>query len=378
MKGHIRKRGNKYAFVLDVGYDELGKRKQKWFSGYKSSKEAERAMAEKITEIESGSFVEPSTEYLKDFFIRWLKLKKDQVKPSTLDTYKRMVKNHVIPKIGHIRIDKLKPAHLDKMYGLMKRERLSSGSIAKTHNIIKTALNQALAYGDISRNPALVVKPPRIERKEIQCWDEEQVRSFLNLAREDRYFIAFYLALTTGMRQGEILGLKWNDIDINEQKLIVYRTLSHSGDHFGDTKTSGSRRSISLTKSTIEELKKHYAELRKERVKLGPAYEDHGLVVSTSLGSHVLPRNLVRSWYKLLKKSGLPKIRFHDLRHTHATLMLKQGVHPKIVSERLGHSNVRITLDTYSHLLPGLQEAAADKFDEFLFGESKKEDSFKN
>jgi len=377
MRGHIRQRGNKYAFVLDIGYDELGKRKQKWFSGYDTKPKAEKAMREKIIELESGSCVEPSTEYLKDYFDHWLKLKKEQLKPSTYDTYMRMVKNHIKPKIGHIRIDKLKPAHLDKFYGEMKKKNLSAGSIQKTHNIIKTALNQAVAYGNIGRNPALVVKPPRSTQRDIECWDEEQVRTFLDIAREEREFIAFYLALTTGMRQGEILGLKWTDINLEDKKIIIERTISHDGKSFGELKTKTSKRSVILTNGAVEELKKHFLMIKKERIKKGELYENKNLVVCTKNGTQITPRNLTRSWYMLLDKSKLPPIRFHDLRHTHATLLLKQGVHPKIVSERLGHSNVRITLDTYSHLLPGLQEAAAAKFDEFLFGPSKNNDEIK-
>jgi len=281
-----------------------------------------------------------------------------------------------MPNLGHIELSKINAVHLQRFYSnLNNKEHLAPASISKIHNIIKASLNTAYRYGFIYKNPALLVDPPRIGRKEMRFWTEDQARHFLDVAKDDRLYIAFFLALTTGMRKGEILGLRWKDIDLRRKTITINQTLSNRGDRFQETKTNAGRRTIVLTGNTIDVLKQHYLTIKKEKLKNGRYYEDHGLVVCTSLGTPIIPRNFDRVWMRLLKESGLPEIRFHDLRHTHATILLKQGIHPKVVSERLGHANIRITLDTYSHVLPGLQEAAAAKFEELFFHEKDTSES---
>jgi integrase len=369
MKGHVRRRGNKWCFVIDIPTDN-GERRQKWFSGYRSRKDAEKEMVRVINELEKGTFVEPSNEKYRDYLKTWLEGKKSTVKPATYDTYFYLISKHIAPKLGHISISKINAVHLQRFYSYLNdKEHLAPASISKIHNIIKASLNAAYRYGFIYKNPALLVDPPRIGRKEMRFWTEEQARHFLNVAKNDRLYIAFFLAITTGMRKGEILGLRWKDIDLQRKTITINQTLSNRGDRFQETKTNAGRRTIVLTGNTIDVLKQHYLTIKKEKLKNGRYYEDHGLVVCTSLGTPIIPRNFDRVWKRLLKESGLPEIRFHDLRHTHATILLKQGIHPKVVSERLGHANIRITLDTYSHVLPGLQEAAAAKFEELFFHE---------
>ncbi|MGC4378312.1 site-specific integrase [Fictibacillus sp. Mic-4] len=373
MKGHVRKRGNKWCFVLDLKSDD-GKRRQKWFSGYRTQKEAEKAMAKMITEINEGTYIEPSKEKFSDFLATWLELKKTKVRQTTFDTYNMYTKNHILPTIGHYRLDQLNAVHLEKLY-INLSQHLAAKSILKVHEIIRNALGYAKTKGFVRENVALLAETPKVTRKEMKVWNEEEVRRFLEVAKGDRLYIAFHLALTTGMRRGEILGLRWKDIDVKNKMLSINQTLSKDGSHFQPAKSEGSYRSIALAQSTLDELAKHYKMVREERFRYGREYQNLDLVVCTTLGTKVLPRNLSRKWYSLLKKADVSKIRFHDLRHTHATLMLKQGIHPKIVSERLGHSSVQITLDTYSHILPGLQEAAAAKFDENLFGVKNKSQS---
>lgn len=368
MKGLIRKRGNKYAFVLDVGYDENGKRKQKWFSGYHSRPDAEKAMTKTIQKLNEGTYVEPSKEIFRHYIENWLERKKEKVRPPTAKTYDSYIRNYIIPGLGDYRLDKLTDEMIEDLYSNMLKK-YASWTLVKTHRVLKTVLNYAEARGHIQQNPIRLVDAPGLSRKELQVWDEKQVRLFLDTAKkESRYYIAFMLALTTGMRKGEVLGLRWKDIDVKNWSLSVNQTLSNDGKQFQEAKTDGSHRSIALPLQTMEALKEHRTLIKKDKMKAGPTYKDNGLVVCTKLGTKILPKNLTRAFEKVMNKAELPHIRFHDLRHTHATIMLKQGVHPKIVSERLGHSSVQVTLDTYSHILPGLQDAAAAQFGDEIFG----------
>lgn len=375
MKGHVRKRGNKWSFVIDIGRDEsTGKRRQKRFSGYNTKKEAEKALAQKINELNTGQFVDAAKETIDEYLSAWLEDKKTQVRPGTWKSYRWLV-NRVVEHIGKIKLADLKPQHLQKLYNQLQtgEKPLSARSVLHAHLIIQEALDRAIKWGMVHRNVAEAVDAPRPKKVEMCVWDAKEVRKFLEVAKEDRYYIAFLLAITTGMRKGEILGLRWKDIDFEKNTLSVRQTFARAekGHDFQEPKSSSGLRSIALPPGTMEALRLHKVQQAKEKLKAGSLYQDMGMVVATSHGTPVLSRNLDRTWFRLMEKAGVSRIRFHDLRHTHATLMLKNGVHPKIVSERLGHSNISITLDTYSHVLPGLQEAAARQFDESLFGTQK-------
>lgn len=368
MKGHVRKRGNKWCFVVDIGRDELtGKRQQKWFYGYSKEKEAERAMIEVIKEINDGTFVEETDETIEHFMKNWLQNKKNQVRPGTWKSYSWLINTHLIPHLGKVKVFQLKPRHLNDLYNQKLLNVISANSIKKLHGLIKDALDEGIGYGDLSKNAANAVTPPRVKKVKFEVWDEQQLKMFLEEAKGNRFYVAFELAASTGMRIGEILGLRWRDVDLSEAKLSIRQayTKAHSGYEFHEPKTSSGERSVALFPGTVELLKKHKESQEKEKNKA--FYNDHGLVIQTHIGTPVSPRNLSREYYKIIDKLSIPKIRFHDLRHTHATLLLKKGVHAKIVQERLGHSSITITLDTYSHVLPGLQEAALKSLGGTLF-----------
>ncbi len=212
------------------------------------------------------------------------------------------------------------------------------------------------------KNCASKVKLPKGAKKEMLVWNELEIKRFLEFAKENRYYIAFELALLTGMRQGEILGLRWKDINLDKGYLVINQTLSHDGKTFlvcGKTKSS--RRNIQHPNSTIDGLKRHKIIVNKE--KENDIYTNNDLVVCTQVGTPLNPANLRRSFNNLIKTAQVPQIRFHDLRHTHATLLLSKGVNIKVISERLGHSNIKVTLDTYSHVLPTMQEDAIKKLE---------------
>ncbi|MED3690351.1 site-specific integrase [Peribacillus butanolivorans] len=201
----------------------------------------------------------------------------------------------------------------------------------------------------------------------MNVWDEEEVNRFLKVAKEDPVYIVFYLALTTGMRQGEILGLRWKDINLEKGLLNIKQTLSHDGKTFlSGAKTKSSLRTINLSLSSIKVLITRKLTVSKEKLSIGPIYQDFDLVACTQHGTPLNPVNIRRTFKRMIKMADVPEIRFHDLRHTHATLLLSNGVHVKVISERLGHSNIKVTLDTYSHVLPSMQEEVARKLDEII------------
>lgn len=229
----------------------------------------------------------------------------------------------------------------------------------------------------VSRNVAEFADPPSIRKKEILPLEAEEVKLFLHYANEDRLYIAFLLAVTTGIRRGELLGLRWKDIDMDAKTASIRKNLVliNNKPVLQEPKTNGSVRMITLPSMAINALKDHKQMQDQEKLQAGFAYQDHDLIIATSLGTPISPRNLLRSFKRILNKGNLPKIRFHDLRHTHATLMLKQGEHPKIVSERLGHSNTRITMDIYSHVLPNMQKEAVERFEK-IFIANEERDTF--
>jgi len=377
MRGHVRKRGNKWCFVIDVGRDENGKRKQKWFSGYATKKEAEKAMAAKLQEIVSGVYVAENNDTVETYLRNWLEDKRSQVRPSTYRGYEWLVRVHIIPHLGGIELSDLRPQHLQALYRKLQSldKPLSNRTILHIHLLLHEALDRAVKWGMVARNVADAVDPPRPEVRRSIVWTPEDVWAFLsaNEEAEARYYAAFVLAVMTGMRKGEILGLRWSEIDWDSAVVRINQTLTWTkqGPILQEPKTDRSRRSVALSPETIVALRRHHALQAQERLLYGTEYKDHDLVFARPNGEPLHPRTLDNAWYRALKRANVPRIRFHDLRHTHASLLLAQGVHPKIVSERLGHSTINITLDTYSHVLPGLQKQVADRFDEVIFHKTR-------
>ncbi|MEH7457383.1 site-specific integrase [Bacillus sp. JJ1127] len=370
MRGHVTKKGKKWYIVVDTGVDPItGKRKQKWFSGYNKKKEAEADLQKKLVEIQEGSYIEPTKMTVREFFNQYLEARKINLRETTYYNYRKHINNHIIPKLGNIQMQKLKGIDLERFYSYLS-ETMKPVTVRSIHQIVRTALAYAVRHEIVKKNVADVVSPPvaGADAKTVNTWTEEEVLRFLDHAKESRYYIAYLLAITCGMRKGEILGLQWKDIDFERRTLSVNRSLSHITKEFHEPKTASGKRLIVLPDIVLQALKEHFERILKEKERYGSEYKDYDLVCPTSNGNPCNFRSLTQLWKKLIKKSEVPDIRFHDLRHTHATIMLKQGIHPKIVSERLGHKRVGITLDTYSHVVPGLQETAVDQFANELFG----------
>ena len=234
------------------------------------------------------------------------------------------------------------------------------------HRILHHALKQAVRQGLIVRNVAQAVTPPKAAHREMKHLTASQLHALLSATANDWYYPIFHLAAWTGMRRGEVVGLKWQDVDLGQSTVSVRRSLLRvAGKGFveGAPKTAKSKRLISITDDVVTMLKRHRAAQAEKRLAAGPAWQDNDLVFAAAVGGPIDPDEITHAFYNAVRRLGLPHVRFHDLRHTHASLLLAQNVHPKVVQERLGHSTIAITLDTYSHSIPGLQGAAAKAFE---------------
>ncbi len=300
----------------------------------------------------------------------WLESVRPSLRPATHKRYSEYVRLHAIPVIGAVPLTRLSPQHLQRLYANRMEAGLSPTSAGHLHAVLHRALGQAARWGQIVRNPADLATRPRAERHEMAALSPEQARTLLEAARDERLEALYVLALSTGMRQGEILALKWPDVDLDGAALTVRATLQRVGKDFtfSEPKTAGSRRRVSLTSAAVAALRRHRAAQLEERLRC-PYWQDAELVFASQVGTPIEATHLIRrSFHPLLIRAGLPRIRFHDLRHTAATLLLGQGVHPKIVSEMLGHSQIAITLDLYSHVSPTMQRAAVEAMDAVFAG----------
>lgn len=292
------------------------------------------------------------------------------MRPVTLGTYKQNILNHIKPYFLNHEMSKITTQMIERFYAhLSQTKSLSARTIQDIHKIIKSSFNTAVKRKYIPYSPAADAEAPKVPKKEMSVWDLDESVRFLKLCEKHELHLAFLLALTTGMRQSEILALRWKDVDFEQGVLCVRQTLSHDGKQIiQDTKTKSSTRTIALIDRTLQDLKKQKKKYDKKRRSAGAFFQDNDLVICTKVGTPVNPRNLLRTFYDLMKKADVPKIRFHDLRHTVATLMLSRNINPKIVKEILGHSDIRVTLDTYSHVLPSVHKETAQQYGNMLFG----------
>jgi integrase len=301
----------------------------------------------------------------------WLKTIKPTIRPRTWGRYRELVSLHIVPEIGKLALTKLTPQHVQRLYSTKLDAGLSSTTVHHLGMMLHRALHQAERLGLVARNVCELAETPRMAEHELQVLDRAQVRTLLETAKGNRLEALYVLAVTTGMRQGELLGLRWRDIDLAAGTVQVHATLQRtreSGLQLAPPKTKQSQRRIKLGPNVVETLRAHRARQAQQRLSAGPVWDDTlDLVFANEVGRPIEAQNLIaRSFHPLLKRAGLPPVRFHDLRHTAATLMLGQGINPKIVSERLGHASIGITLDIYSHVLPDMQDQAAAAMDAAL------------
>jgi integrase len=344
-------------------------RKRKTLYG-KTRQEVAAKLAKALSDREGGLTFDAGSLTVSEYLDRWLADSvKDTVRQRTWERYEQIVRVHIKPTLGRIKLKGLTPAHIRGLY----REKLDAGLSPRTVQYIHTTLHKALkdAVGDglIPRNVTEAVRAPRPAKKEVRPLSPDQSRTFLEAARGDRYEALYVLAVTAGLREGELLGLKWEDIDLDVGSLAVRRTLSEArSGRFFEAPKNGKGRSIKLTRQAVEALRTHRKRQNEERLRFGTLWQDSGLVFPAQTGTPMNAKNLTaRSFKPLLERAGLSStVRLHDLRHTCATLLLGKGVHPKIVQELLGHATIAITLDTYSHVLPNMQGEAASAMESAL------------
>jgi len=386
MRGHIVKRGkNSYSLKVSLGKDATtGKYKYQWVTVKGTKKDAEKRLAELLNQLDNGTFIKSGKTTLGEYLERWLKnYTWPNLAPRTAEGYESIIRCHLVPALGKIPLTQLKPEHLQRYYS----EKLSGGrydgkgaltrtTVSHHHTCLHRALKMALKWGLISRNPADAITAPRPQRSEMHTMNEDDLYTFLEAAQKTPYYALFYLALYTGMRRSELLALRWCDVDLLLCQVYVTRSLHHlrTGEIiFRVPKTAKGRRMVSLSPSAALVMQEHKDKQSAQRAMLGIPLKDDDLIFSDLEGKPLLPDTVSHAWFKLVYRTGLERIRLHDARHTHASLMLKAGTHPKIVQERLGHATISTTLDLYSHVSPGLQQAAAESFDKLLDGRREKE-----
>ena len=294
-----------------------------------------------------------------------------RVRPRTLESYQASVRLHLVPGIGHHRLDRLQPEHLERLYGALG-ERLSSTTVLRVHRILSRALKVAMQRGKVARNVAGLVDAPQQRRPETSLpLTAEEARQVMNTAAEERNAARWTVALALGLRQSEALGLRWADIDLERGTLSVRRgvhRVAGKGLVYEEPKSDRSRRTLALPGQLTEALRRHRALQLEERDRAGSLWEDHDLVFARPTGRPIDRHSDWDAWKALLKKAGVRDVRLHDGRHTAATLLLSAGVHPRVVMELLGHSQMRTTTDTYQHVMPALAKEAADRMGETLWG----------
>jgi integrase len=370
--------------IVELGRDDHGVRRQTQRAFLGSKREALKALADFEAELESrGPQVEEPVEMtLGAYLDSWLgSYGKTQLRATTYESYEVMVRRHIKPALGRVKLQKLTPTQIQRLYGDKlaggradgKDGGLSARSVRYIHAVLREALGHAVKYGYISRNPATVVDPPRQQRKQPTVWTPEHAQAFLAFIQSDgkarRWYPVYLLALLTGMRLGELLALRWSDVDLERGVVHVNRTLQRTkqGLVFAEPKTDRSRRAVPIGTAVVEAIRKHRVAQIEQRLLARPGeWQNTGLVFTVAGGGPVQPRQLQHHFERMIAKSGLPSVRFHDLRHSHATQLLMAGEHPKVVQERLGHSQISVTLDTYSHVLPSMQREAADKAERLL------------
>ena len=437
MRGSVVKKGDKYYVKIELDPDPAtGKRRQKWHSGYRTKREAERARVDLLSKFDRGEYVEPSQQTLADYLEEWLRAIEHTVRPSTFDSYSRNMRNHVVAHIGSVRLAKLDAGVLNGLYALLlssgrrlpsrtgtgyspqvveratelrsqgltlgataeqlrselveaehiTKDTLASllrrGSSAATpararpgldrrtvnyvHTIIHRALKDAVRWGRLARNPADAANPPHGGQKSdgIRAWDAATLRAFLDASNQaaDRLYALWVLLATTGMRRGEAIGLRWSDLDLDAARLRVVQTIiqTRSTVSIGEPKTAQGRRPIALDKGTVAVMREHRRRMLEERLLVGPDFDDQGLVFHQPDGTWLHPDAVSEMFLRGVRRYSLERLTLHGLRHTWATLALEQGIHPRVVQERFGHSAISITLGMYSHVGPTLHDEAAE------------------
>jgi integrase len=360
-----------WQVVIDRRDPVTGDRNRQTVGTFKTKKEAEKAERDALSQHERGVFVEPSTYTVGELLDAWLRAKRSEISEQSWKDYEILIRLHLKPGFGPVPVQRLTTARIQQQYGDWLDGGMSNRLVSGCHMRLKQALDFAVKQGLVAFNAAQSATPPKVQRKKPNVWDRDQVITFLEVANSDSLHPLWHLYVLEGLRRGEALGLRWKDLNWTQGTIHIQQTVTPDKNNRGRaailprTKTSAGARTVRLTALTLDALRDHMAAQDRRQLE-AEMWEDHDLIVCTSKGTPINPNNVTRSFERLVKIAGLPRIRVHDLRHTSATMLLKQGVPPKVASERLGHATVSTTLDLYSHVLPDMQEDAARKITELL------------
>ena len=380
MRGHVHKRGSTWGYVVDVGRDPAtGKRKQRTKGGFRTRAAAEDALTEVLNEIRSGTVVAPSSVTLEEYLTEWLTTVRPQLRETTWASYGVAVQR-ICWGLGAGKLQALTAVEVERFYARLVNEGgpagrpLAAKTVRNTHIVLHRALADAERLRLVMRNVAHLARPPAVPHVERATWTADELAAFLEHVSGDRLFAAYVLLATTGMRRGEVFGLRWRDVDLSARRASITQTVTTVNDKLvlGPTKTNRSRRTISLDPTTVDVLHALLVVQDQERATAGQAWDpSYDLVLCDGTGRPEHPDRFSRQFQRYVKATDLPPLRGpHNLRHTWATLALRAGVHPKVVSDRLGHATIAVTIDTYSHVAPSLDAEAADTVAADIFGSS--------
>jgi len=379
-KGSVVRKGTVWSFVVDLGPDPAsGRRRQARRSGFATKKEAEAALRSLATAADSGTAVGRNRVTVSNYLAEWLETIRPRIRETTWVSYE-MAANRISRQVGAVPLQALTPLQIESLYATLLASGGAGGrslapkTVRNCHIVLRRALADAERLGLVSRNPAAAARAVAAPRVEQQTWSSAEIQSFFEALAGERLSMAFVLLATTGMRRGEVLGLRWEDVDFDGRALSIVQTLTtvRGEMHIGPPKTGKSRRRVSIDNITFDALKAHRKAQREERIAAADVWTNNGdLVFTDELSGPVHPNRFSQSFDRIVSAAELPRIRLHDLRHSYAALALKAGVHPKIVSERLGHSTIAITLDLYSHVAQGLDADAAELIAARIYGKGR-------
>ncbi len=378
MKGSVRKPrtdGGTWSYRIDAGLDDRGRRRQREVGGFGTKKAAQTALNEALADTQRGNYSPPSRTTVREFLDEWHEGARHELALTAWTNYGQIIRRNINPYLGSKRLTDLSPLDIKRWHGKLLTDGRQDGqplavaSVKLAHRILRRALADAVRWNLIVSNPAAATRVPKGETKELTVWSAEEAKRFLDAIAEERLVGLWTLALHTGLRRGELAGLRWRDVDLDAGTLTVaqQRTTANYTVVITTPKAK-SQRQLLLAPATVAALRGHLQRQRKERMALGPDWTDSGYVFVDEAGVEIHPQRFTKLFDEVLKRTGAPKIRLHDLRHTMASRALEAGVHPKVVQEQLGHSAIAVTLDTYSHVPQAVRRDSADKI-AGLFGD---------
>lgn len=379
--GHIRKRqyksGVSWQIIIEDGLDSKGERIRIYKSLKGTKKEAQKVMAKMLNELNEGSYIEQSKKTVGEYFKEWMEAYiLPHLAATTIVGYKSNVFGHIVPALGHIELQKLNGNDIQKFYNKLSKKNnprtkkpLSPRTIEHIHANLRSGLKQAVKLGMIDRNPADAATIPKVKNYKATVYDEDEVRELLKYVKDTKIEVPVVLGAGLGLRRGEVLGLRWSAINFDTKEMIIDTSLVYVDKEFifKEPKSDSGERTLIMPDSLIAILKEHRKNQNIYKLALGKEYDNNDLVCCREDGKPIIPGSFSHSFSAFLKEHDLKKIRFHDLRHTNASLLLKYGVPAKVASRRLGHSTIGITMDLYSHVYNESEVEATDKIEMGIF-----------